>query len=130
MSARRILVALHALAAGRRQLHQHGVVALGATLGEQFRKRLQPNVDALGVVEPVDAEQDLRADCPARRGSRAPGCRMLRSRALLVEGGGVDRDGERPHLDGAEPDLNLTQPGPDTHRGARRVRADEPAWTG
>ena len=67
------LIALHPFAARCRQLDQHGVVALNAALGEQLGKRLQPNIDALGVIEPVDAEHDLARVAQLGRGSRGRG---------------------------------------------------------
>ena len=74
-------VALDALPARRRELHQNGVVALGPILGEQLRKRPQPNVNALGVVQPVDAEQDLArvAELAADLARPAAGSRELRA---------------------------------------------------
>src|SRR5271166_7082777 len=53
------LVAVDTFPAGGGELHQDGVVTFGPPFRQQLRKGLQPDVDALGVVQPVDAEQDF-----------------------------------------------------------------------
>src|SRR5262249_6274707 len=119
------LVAFDAFATGRRQLHEDGIVALGPPFGQQLCERFQPHVDALGVVEPVDTQQDLARVTQFRpylagvlaNASLAP---------LVVEFSGVDRDRE-----GADPNdprtvIHLAEPRTDADRSARRVRSDEP----
>ena len=76
-----LLVALHPFTAGRGELHEHGVVAFDAALGEQLGKRLEPHIDALGVVQPVDAEHDLAGVADLGADLLGPS-RMLRSRAF------------------------------------------------
>ena len=100
--------------------------AFDAALGEQLRERPQPNVDALGVVQPVDAEQDLAriAELGADLAGPLPDGAVA---GLLVECRRVDRDREGADLDGAEADVDFAEPGPHTDRRARGVRTDEPA---
>ena len=119
------LVALHPFAARRGQLNQHGVVALGAALGEQLGKGFQPNVDALGVVEPVDAEQDLArvAQLGPDLAGPAPDVAVT---GRLVERAGVDGDGEGAHPDHARPELDLAEPRAHPDRSAGGVGAEQP----
>ena len=119
-------VALDALPAWRRELHQNGVVAFDPMLGEQLRKRPQPNVDALGVVQPVDAEQDLAriAELAADLAGPLPDGA---SAGLLVERRRVDGDREGADLDRAEADVDFAEPGTHTDRPPRGVRTDETA---
>ena len=112
-----LAVGRHALAARRRDLDEHRLAGVRDAALEQLAEGLQADVDALGVVEPVDSEED-----PARRSERfaqgGGGQRGLRQRRDRVELGEVDRDRERPDLDLAA----LVR-----DRGARRRDVDEPA---
>ena len=60
---------------------------------DQLAERAQPRVDALGVVQPVDAEEDPARAAQGLADLRGPLDDSLGSRQLL-ERGGVDRDGE------------------------------------
>ncbi len=51
-------VLLHALPAGAGHLDQRGVLHRDLAVRQQLLVGLEPVADALGVVEPVDAEQD------------------------------------------------------------------------
>ena len=88
-----------------------------AALGEQLGKCLEPHVDALGVVQPVDAEQDLAgiADLGPDLSGPSPDIAVT---GLLVEFGRVDGDREGAHPHGAAVDLHLTEarPHPDRTR--------------
>ncbi len=120
------LIAVDALPAGRGELDQHGVLALDPALGEQFGKGLEPHIDTFGVVEPVDAEQnlagitDLGADLPGPPADVAV-------TSLLVELARVDGDREGAHVNGAAVDVHLTEARPHPDRTARGVRADQPS---
>ena len=59
ISSRSTLVLLDLLARGHRDLDEDGVLDVEVAVGEQLGVRAEPGVDALGVVEPVDAEEDL-----------------------------------------------------------------------
>lgn len=89
------LITLHAFPARGGELDQDGVVAFGATLREQFGKGFQPDVDAFGVVEPVDAEQNFAgiAEFGANLASPATDATVAGS---LVERAGIDGDGNAP----------------------------------
>src|SRR5262245_9595718 len=99
-------VALDAFPAWRRELDQYGVVPLGPMFGQQLRKRPQPNVDALRVVESVDAEQDLAgvAELTADLAGPLPDGAAA---GLLVERRRIDGDREGAHLDGAKADVDF-----------------------
>jgi hypothetical protein len=87
------------LPARRGDLHHDGVLDRRITRGQQLAERAQPHVDALGVVQSVDPEDDLAG---------IPEVRPQGSRCLVhLRGGGqrglrgrVDRDrvGGRPDL--------------------------------
>ena len=64
------LVVLDVLAAGRGDLHEHRLARRDRAVVEQLGERLEAHVDALGVVEPVDTEQQPRRVAERRRGSR------------------------------------------------------------
>src|SRR3977135_1585990 len=119
-------VTLDALPAWRRELHQNCVVALGPVLGQQLRKRLQPNVNARGVVEPVDAEQDLSrvAELAADLVRPLPDGA---SASLLIQRCRVDGDREGTDFDSAEADVDFTEAGTHADRRAGGVRTDENA---
>ena len=86
-------VLLDALARRRRDLDEDGVLDVEPAVADQLAEGPQPRVDALGVVEPVDAEEDpvgvaeLGADLGGALGHRVGGRELL-------EDGGVDGDGE------------------------------------
>ena len=111
------LVALHPFAARCRQLDQHGVVAFRAALGEQLGEGFQPDVDALGVVEPVDAEQDLAGVTQLGSDLAGPAPDVAVA-GRMVERSGVDGDGKGAHLNRAGSQLHLTEPRPHTDRPA------------
>src|ERR1700733_13958531 len=118
------LVALDTFAAGRGQLDQHGVIALDAAFGEQLRERLEPHIDAFGVVQPVDAEQDLAR--VADLGPDLPGpLSNVAVTALAVELAGVDGDGEGAHPDGTPVDVHLTESRPHADRTAGGAGTDQ-----
>ena len=98
MSSRRQAVLLDALARGGRHLHEDRVLDGDLPVADQLAERAEPVVDALGVVEPVDAQQhasrvaELLADL---LGALLDGV----GAGELVEAGGVDRDRVGPGLD-------------------------------
>ena len=93
-------VLLDPLPRRRRDLDEDGVLDVEVPVLDQLGERAQPGVDALGVVEPVDAEEDLgRA---AERLADLLGALGDRLRAgQLLEARRVDRDRERRGADGA-----------------------------
>ena len=60
---------------GRRHLHEDRVLDAEVPVGDQLAEGAQPGVDALGVVEPVDAEEDLRRVAEVAGGSGRPASR-------------------------------------------------------
>ncbi|CFE45404.1 Uncharacterised protein [Mycobacterium tuberculosis] len=118
------LVALHPLAARGSQLDQDGVVAFDAALGQQLGKGLQPYVDALGVVEPVNTEQDLAriSQFGANLAGPAPDVAVAGS---VVERAGVNRDRKGANSYGAGPEHRRTEPRPHTDGSAGSVGADQ-----
>ena len=93
-------VAPYIVAAGRGDLDERDLGRVERAVAEQFLEGLEPGVDALGVVEAVDAEQQMlgRAErCPERVG-RLPGGRVADH---LIDAVDVDRDRERPDGDPA-----------------------------
>src|ERR1700691_117469 len=102
------LVALHTLTARRRQLDQHRVVTFCAALGEQLRKGSQPDIDALGVVESVDAKQDLAGI--SQLGPNLLGAAPdVAGASRAVECPGVDGDGKGTHPNGVGIELDLAE---------------------
>ena len=59
--AAQLLVAGNLFPAGHRHLHQHGVAHRGSGTPQPLVERFEAKVDTLGVVEPVDAEDQLAA---------------------------------------------------------------------
>src|SRR5690606_30542395 len=65
------LIRLHPLAARRSDLDEDGLIRCDVAVGQHLAPRLEAMPDALGVVEPIDAEQhmlggaDLFPDLPA-----------------------------------------------------------------
>ena len=74
-----VRVVLDALPGGHRHLHQRAAAAVELTAGQQVAEGLEPHVDALRVVQPVDPQQDDVRVAQARTepdrvrlGARAP----------------------------------------------------------
>ena len=84
---------------GRGHLHEDGVLDVELAVGQQLAERAQPGVDALGVVEPVDAEQHLARVAERLADLRGPGV-DLGSAGELLEVVDVDRDRERRRAHG------------------------------
>ncbi len=88
-------VGLDALARGTRDLHEGDVLDIHASIAQQFAVRLQAVTDALGVVQPVDAEHDRLGVAEALADLDCAGLH-LGSAGDLLEPGCVDRDREMP----------------------------------
>ena len=84
---------------GRRHLDEHGVLDVELAVGQQLAERAQPGADALGVVEPVDAEQHLAGVAERLADLRGAGD-DLGSAGELLEVVDVDRDRERRRAHG------------------------------
>ena len=88
-----VLVVLDALPSGRRHLYEHVLFRIEHARLEQRGERPQPQADALGVVEPVDAQQDdfrITEPCPDLAHPLAGGP----AGGDLLHLVDVDRDGE------------------------------------
>ena len=94
-----LAVLLDPLARRCRHLHEDRVVDVELAVLDAARRRRAAGRDALGVVEPVDAEEHLRGSPSASRISVAR-CSTPSGAGQLLEAGGVDRDRERarPHV--------------------------------
>ena len=92
-----LAVLLDPLARRGGDLHEHGVVDRHLAVADQLAERAEPVEDALGVVEPVDAEQhparvaELLADLAGPLLDRLGAGQRVQAR-------GVDGDRERPGL--------------------------------
>ena len=107
-----LYVAFDAFAARGRQLHHDGVGGIDALLHEKFVERSEPDVDAFGVVEAVDAQHDVLgvSEFFANLLGAVSNCLGARE---LVELAGVDGDREGADADATETYLHHTEFGAD-----------------
>ena len=99
-------VAPHIVTAGRGDLDERDLGGVERAVAKQLLEGLEPGVDALGVVEAVDAEQQVLGR--AERCSECVGCLPGgRVSDHLVDAVDVDRDRERPDGDAATLDGDL-----------------------
>ena len=91
------LVLRNGRAARRRRLDEREDAAMLRIGFEQALHRQQPLFDALGVVQTVDPDADLRVVAQPELGDHRSAAFLGRGRALRPPVGPVDRDGVRPH---------------------------------